>query len=162
MEDPRAGLRSAAQLGDPPPPFLRHYSNGRWVSSKRALVGQHYAGVDSLETALPVAALLMAVRARPAASLRPRRPICQRRLSRLPGCQPLRGLHEPSSRLLRQRHDGGLLEQAQKRTGASAPVPHPCRSHHRHLRLYRDFYNRRRLHSALGYQSPLDYESNLN
>jgi putative transposase len=24
------------------------------------------------------------------------------------------------------------------------------------------FYNRRRLHSALGYQSPLDYESNLN
>ncbi|MBC7365536.1 MAG: IS3 family transposase, partial [Undibacterium sp.] len=24
------------------------------------------------------------------------------------------------------------------------------------------FYNRTRLHSALGYQSPLDYESNLN
>jgi transposase InsO family protein len=45
---------------------------------------------------------------------------------------------------------------------------------HRHRSITRDqattaifdyiegFYNRRCLHSALGYQSPLDYESNLN
>ena len=93
---------------------------------------------DTLATTLPLAALDMALQHRrpPAgtgASLRPRRAICQRCLSATAGPGGRHSQHEPTGQLLRQRHDGKLLEHLETGADSSFYVRHAGRSPRRHL-----------------------------
>ena len=106
----------------------------------RRLVG--WAMGSSLDTALPLAALQMALRQRqppPGLIHHSDRggPVCQWRLSRRPRRAWRGRLDEPQGPLLRQRRHGGLLEQPEKRAGASLSLRDAGRGPHRDLRLHR-------------------------
>jgi putative transposase len=131
----------------------------------RRLVG--WAMGSSLDTALPLAALLMALRQR----------------------QPRPGLIHHSDRGVQYASKSYRACLAQHRLTASMSRTGSCYDNAtmesfwstlKHELVYRrrfdtrqeattaifayieSFYNRRRLHSSLGYRSPLDFESNLN
>ena len=66
----------------------------------------------------------------------------------------------PQARLLRQRPDGELLPHPQDRTRSSSRLQDPRRGPARYLAFIEGFYNRTRLHSAIGYIAPTRWSKN--
>ena len=127
----------------------------------RRIVG--WAMQSTLERSLTLRALEMAIAPAPAGpgadpSFGPGRPV---RLFRLPGRPGAAGdypEHVPQGELLGQRPHGEFLRHAQVRAGPRL-VPTPARQARREVFEYLEvFYNRQRLHSSLGYQSPVAFE----
>jgi len=71
-------------------------------------------------------------------------------------------LHEPQGQLLRQRLHRVVLEQPQVRDGLSPQVCDSGRARTALFDYIESFYNRTRLHSSLGFVSPVTFESQLN
>ena len=117
-----------------------------------------------LTAALARAALQMALqhRRRPVASQRPRRPVRQRRLPRLAGGARPGGEHEPHRQPLAQRGHGKLLLHAEDRMPAPAGAGHTGRGSAVTFDFIEAFYHRERIHNALGYKSPVDFEQPLH
>jgi transposase InsO family protein len=69
---------------------------------------------------------------------RPRQPVRQRSPSPVARKNPRRAEHEPPGQLLRQRHDGIVLEHAQSRVLCQLPARHPSRSPPNDLPVHRD------------------------
>lgn len=81
-----------------------------------------------------------------------RHPVLRRRLPRAARLHRSRRRHEPPRRLLGQRDDGELLQDAQNELATAFASRQQAR---RELFDYIEgFYNTRRLHSSLGYRSP--------
>lgn len=79
------------------------------------------------------------------------------RIGRSPRSRRHDGVDEPQGRLIRQRTDGELLPHPQNGTRPSSPIrdPHAQRDI---FAFIEGFYNRTRLHSAIGYISPIEME----
>ena len=121
---------------------------------------------DSLATTLPLAALDMA--------LKQRRPTggLVHHSDRVYGMPvPLIGngwrapesfQHEPSRQLLRQRRHGKLLSSLKRELVYRCQFATRAQARAAIFEWIEVFTNRERLHSALGFKSPVDFETNLN
>jgi putative transposase len=131
----------------------------------RRLIG--WAMGSSLETALPLAALLMAVRHRqpPPGLLHHSDRGVQYASGEYRACLAANHCVASMSRKA-NCYDNATMEAFW--STLKNELVHRCRFATRGAATnaifdyIETFYNRRRLHSSLGYQSPLDYESNLN
>ena len=70
--------------------------------------------------------------------------------------------HESAGQLLRQRRGGELLEHAQRRTRLPPPFASRTEAANALFDYIETFHNRERRHRALGFMSPVEFETQIH